>query len=283
MVANVEVREPQNNRLYGVKIYSESEQLIDYWHPCSVINNYGNCQKLCFGIPSNASAGLTVQCGCPYGEKIDKDTRTCVADPNAEPPVTACPNTWDFTCNNMRCIPKAWVCDGDDDCLDNSDEEQNCTSNEIYSRQQTRPGLTENVFLFFSCPFGYRTHLRSGRMAMRLGSLCAGHVQVRRRKRLRRLQRRDGLYERHVFLDAILVRKRPLHTVHVEMRFGKRLRRRFGRRRLLRGEDLRVFPSNLRFSRRPVVRLNGFSLVHLSAVRPLYPSDVGVRRRQRLF
>lgn len=121
------VREPQTNRLYGVKVYSRNIQTVEHGHPCANFN--GGCEKFCFAVPKNDSLKqeLMAKCACPYGERITEDDKTCMSDPNAEPPVQACPNSWDFTCNNQRCIPKSWICDGDDDCLDNSDEEQNCT------------------------------------------------------------------------------------------------------------------------------------------------------------
>lgn len=40
------------------------------------------------------------------------------------PPVTCPPNQ--FKCQNDKCIPAVWVCDKDNDCTDNSDEEQDC-------------------------------------------------------------------------------------------------------------------------------------------------------------
>ena len=40
----------------------------------------------------------------------------------------------EFTCSNLECRPESVVCDGNDDCGDNSDEEQDCSGmyNNLY-------------------------------------------------------------------------------------------------------------------------------------------------------
>ncbi|CAG2069183.1 unnamed protein product, partial [Timema podura] len=95
------LREPQTNRLYGVKVYSHQVQTIENNHPCSF--NNGGCDKLCFAVPSNQTVGLQAKCACPYGERVKETGGTeCAPDPSAEPPMQACPNAWDFTCYNQR-------------------------------------------------------------------------------------------------------------------------------------------------------------------------------------
>ncbi len=43
-----------------------------------------------------------------------------LANPSYVPPPQCQPG--EFACKNNRCIQDRWKCDGDNDCLDNSDE-----------------------------------------------------------------------------------------------------------------------------------------------------------------
>ena len=44
----------ESNRLYGIKIFSEENQIIKANHPCHTKN--GGCEKLCFPVPDNSTS-----------------------------------------------------------------------------------------------------------------------------------------------------------------------------------------------------------------------------------
>ena len=68
-------------------------------------------------IPRPASR---VECSCPDGNTLTlaNNGKTCVVSNHS------CSES-EFVCQNGQCLQKRWVCDLDDDCSDNSDEDKN--------------------------------------------------------------------------------------------------------------------------------------------------------------
>ncbi|XP_059116367.1 low-density lipoprotein receptor-related protein 1B-like isoform X2 [Peromyscus eremicus] len=78
------------------------------------INN-GGCGTLCLAIP----AGRV--CACADNQLLDENGTTCTFNP--EETVLHICKPEEFRCKNKHCIQARWKCDGDDDCLDGSDED----------------------------------------------------------------------------------------------------------------------------------------------------------------
>lgn len=93
---------------------------------CNVLPN-GRCSHFCFPTPSFSRV-----CGCPYGMKLDANQRDCIKDDSVPPPDNNCGSNA-FECDEGRCRPNSYRCDGIVDCIDKTDE-ANCTDTGEYIR-----------------------------------------------------------------------------------------------------------------------------------------------------
>uniref|UniRef100_A0AAX7SPU8 EGF-like domain-containing protein n=1 Tax=Astatotilapia calliptera TaxID=8154 RepID=A0AAX7SPU8_ASTCA len=96
--------------IFEIRVYDAHQQ--QGTNACRV--NNGGCSSLCLAIPNGRS------CACADDQILDGNNVTCRANPAYVPPPQCQPG--EFACKNNRCIQERWKCDGDNDCLDNSDE-----------------------------------------------------------------------------------------------------------------------------------------------------------------
>uniref|UniRef100_A0A8B9CK99 LDL receptor related protein 1 n=89 Tax=Aves TaxID=8782 RepID=A0A8B9CK99_9AVES len=97
--------------IFEIRMYDAQQQQVGS-NKCRV--NNGGCSSLCLATPRGR------QCACAEDQILGVDSVTCQANPSYIPPPQCQPG--EFACKNNRCIQERWKCDGDNDCLDNSDE-----------------------------------------------------------------------------------------------------------------------------------------------------------------
>uniref|UniRef100_A0A3Q3BE47 Low-density lipoprotein receptor-related protein 2-like n=1 Tax=Kryptolebias marmoratus TaxID=37003 RepID=A0A3Q3BE47_KRYMA len=103
--------------IMNVKAYTAD--LHSFTSRCNLVLN-GQCSHFCFPTPS-----FNRVCGCPYGMKLQDNQRDCIKDDSVPPPDTNC-GDYSFECDEGRCRPNSFRCDGIIDCVDQTDE-ANCT------------------------------------------------------------------------------------------------------------------------------------------------------------
>uniref|UniRef100_A0A672MS28 LDL receptor related protein 1 n=1 Tax=Sinocyclocheilus grahami TaxID=75366 RepID=A0A672MS28_SINGR len=97
--------------IFEIRMYDAQQQLGS--NACRA--NNGGCSSLCLATPTGRS------CACAEDQLLDPaDNTSCKANPSYIPPPQCQPG--EFACKNNRCIQDRWKCDGDNDCLDKSDE-----------------------------------------------------------------------------------------------------------------------------------------------------------------
>ncbi|KAM9485972.1 low-density lipoprotein receptor-related protein 1B [Clarias gariepinus] len=110
--------------LFGLRVFDAQSQQGD--NACRV--NYGGCATLCLAIPGGRV------CACADNQHLDRNNVTC-SDVTGDEEQQHC-RSEQFECRNQRCVRAAWKCDGDDDCLDGSDEDEHICANHSCTMDQ---------------------------------------------------------------------------------------------------------------------------------------------------
>ncbi|OXB63007.1 hypothetical protein ASZ78_003102 [Callipepla squamata] len=110
ITSNVTLLRSERPPLFGLQIYDPRKQQGD--NACRV--NNGGCSTLCLAIPGGRV------CACADNQFLEENSTICMIKHGEMTPQLC--KAEQFQCNNKRCIHDRWRCDGDDDCLDGSDE-----------------------------------------------------------------------------------------------------------------------------------------------------------------
>jgi len=99
-----------SHRPMGIHVYHPFRQPVSDDHSCDFVG----CTALCLLKPG--AQKVEGVCDCPTDFVLDQDGFTCLSNCSSD----------QFVCSQtMKCIPKTWLCDKQDDCGDGSDE-ANC-------------------------------------------------------------------------------------------------------------------------------------------------------------
>lgn len=85
----------------------------------------------------------------------------------------------EYTCENLRCVPKDRVCNGRDDCGDNSDEKPNCTRRFLPPPPPPTGGVIRDIVLHIAKPSSKdSSSCRSDASCSTLKPFLSSHVRT---------------------------------------------------------------------------------------------------------